>query len=135
MSGVKRINPESLRIPTKAYSQGIIIPLGEAELMFVTGQLSQDIDGNVIAPGDTESQTRVVFSRIEEILRDGGMTMSNVIKLQIFMKDISDAKVVSAIRDEIFQDSKPVSTLVEVTGFVKADCMIEIEVTAYKGNS
>ena len=130
---IKRINPKSLRVPTKAYSQGIVISLGEAELMFVTGQLSQDIDGNVVAPGDTEAQTRVVFSRIAEILREGGMIMDNVVKLQIFIKDIGEVKIVSAIRDEIFQNSKPVSTLVEVTGFVKEGCMIEIEVTAYKG--
>jgi len=39
MNKIKRVNPESLRIPTKSYSQGILIPLGNAELMFVTGQL------------------------------------------------------------------------------------------------
>ena len=132
MNKIKNINPESLRIPTKAYSYGVIVPCGDTELLFVTGQLSQDVDGNVVAPGDIEAQTKVVFSRIGEILKDAGMTTDNVVKVQIFIKDISESKKVSTIRDEIFHDSKPASTLVEVSGFVKEDCMIEIEVTAAK---
>jgi len=97
----------------------------------VTGQLSQDADGNVLAPNDTEAQTKVIFSRIEEILKEGGMTMDDVIKIQIFIKDIKESKLVSALRDKIFKDAKPVSTLIEVSGFVKEDCTIEIEATAY----
>ena len=134
MKNVKKINPKSLRIPTKAYSQGIVIPLGDAELMYVTGQLSQDADGNVVAPNDTEAQAKVVFSRIEEILKVGGMTMDNVVKIQIFIKDITESKLVSVLRDEVFKNAKPVSTLVEISGFIKEDCTIEIETTAYKAH-
>jgi 2-iminobutanoate/2-iminopropanoate deaminase len=134
MNEIKRVNPESLQIPTKSYSQGIVIPLGNAELMFVTGQLAQDIDGNIVDPNNTEEQTKVVFSRIGKILEEAGMTFDNVVKAQIFIKDISESKIVSAIRDEIFKNSKPASTLVEVSGFVKEGCMIEIEVTALKLN-
>ena len=61
MVGIKRINPESLRVPTKSYSQGVLVPCG-SDILFVTGQLPQDIDGNVVAPGDVEKQVRVVFS-------------------------------------------------------------------------
>jgi len=132
MNGIKKINPKLLKIPTRAYSQGIVIPLGNAELMYVTGQLSQDADGNVVAPNNTEEQTKVVFSRIKEILREGEMTFDDVVKIQIFIKDIKESKIVSALRDEIFKDAKPASTLVEVSGFIKEGCMIEIEVTAYK---
>jgi enamine deaminase RidA (YjgF/YER057c/UK114 family) len=50
----QKINPTSLRIPTKAYSQGILVPCGETELLFITGQLPQDIDGNIVCTGDIE---------------------------------------------------------------------------------
>jgi len=132
MKEIKKINPESLKIPTKSYSQGIVIPIGDTELMFVTGQLAQDVDGNVISPNDIEEQTKIVFSRIETILKEANMTFDNVIKAQIFIKDISKSKIVSVIRDDVFKNSKPVSTLVEVSGFVKEGCCIEIEVTAVK---
>lgn len=54
MNKIIKINPESLRVPTKSYSQGIVIPLGYGELMFVTGQLAQDAEGNVISPDNIE---------------------------------------------------------------------------------
>ena len=129
MGKIKRVNPESLRIPTKCYSQGIFVP-GGSDLLFVTGQLPQDIDGNVVAPGDVEKQVRVVFSRISVILEEGGMSMDDVVKVGIFVKDIGDSKVVSRVRDELFGNSKPASTLVEVSGFVKDGCCVEIDVVA-----
>jgi len=132
MDKIKRLNPESLRIPTKSYSQGVLVPLGNSKLLFVTGQLPQDIDGNVVAPNDVKVQTEVVFSRISTILQEGGMTMDDVVKVQIFVKDINDSKIISEIRDEIFKNSKPASTLVEVSNFVKDGCCVEIEVTAAK---
>lgn len=60
----RKINPISLRIPTKAYSQGILVPCGETDLLFITGQLPQDIDGNILYTGDMEKQTHLVFFRL-----------------------------------------------------------------------
>lgn len=40
---IKRINPESLRIPTKSYSQGVLVPCGDSDILFVTGQLPQEM--------------------------------------------------------------------------------------------
>lgn len=127
---VKKINPVALRIPTKAYSQAVQIEMGNARLLFVTGQLPQDIDGNVVAPGDMQKQTEVVFSRIETILHEAGMSFDDVVKMQIFVKDIKQSKIVSNLRDIHMKKSCPASTLVEVSGFVKDDCLVEIEVTA-----
>ena len=132
MKKVTEVNPESLRRPTKAYSNGLLIPLGDAELLFVTGQIAQDIDGNVVAPGDIKVQTELVFSRIKDILQEAGMTMDNVVKAQIFLTNINDAPIVSKIRDEVFKTSRPVSTLLGVSNLVKDGCCVEIEVTAIK---
>ncbi|NND64559.1 MAG: RidA family protein [Gammaproteobacteria bacterium] len=128
----KNINPISLRIPTKAYSQGVIIPCGDTNLLFVTGQLPQNIDGKIIHVGDPEAQTRLVFSRIADILQEASMSFDDVVKLQIYVKNISYAKTVSAVRNELFSTSKPASTLVEVSGFVKDDCCLEIDAVAAK---
>jgi len=130
MKKIKRINPEALRIPTKCYSQGVVVPCGESDLMFVTGQLPQDVDGNVVSEGDIGAQTRLVFFRISSILEEGGFSLDDVVKVGIFVKDIGDSKVVSKVRDEVLRNSKPASTLVEVSNFVKDGCSIEIEVVA-----
>ena len=128
----KNINPTSLRIPTKAYSQGVIVPCGDTNLLFVTGQLPQDIKGNIIHMGNPEEQTRLVFERIWIILQEAGMSFDDVVKLQIYVKDITHAKIVSSIRDKLFNISKPASTLVEVSGFVKDNCYLEIDIVVAK---
>jgi len=126
----KKINPVALRIPTKAYSQAIQIALGNAKLLFVTGQLPQDAEGNVVAPGDMQKQAEVVFSRIKVILNEAGMGFDDVVKMQIFVKDMKQSKIISNLRDVYMKNSCPASTLVEVSGFVKDGCLLEIEVIA-----
>jgi len=132
MTKLRMVNPKSLRIPTKSYSQGIVIPLGVADLMFVTGQVAQDLEGNVIAPNNALEQTKVIYARIADVLEEAGMTVENVVKAQIFLTNIKDAPIVSKVRDEIFKAAKPVSTLVEVKNLVKRGCCVEIEVTAVR---
>lgn len=127
-----KINPVSLRIPTKAYSQGVLVPCGDSNLLFITGQLPQNIDGDIVHLDDLEAQVRIVFSRISEILGEAGMSFDDVVKLQIYVKDISYAKTVSSVRNELFSVSKPASTLVEVSGFVKEGCCLEIDAVAAK---
>ncbi len=128
----KKVNPVSLRIPTKAYSQGVLVPCGQSNLLFITGQLPQNIDGEIIHQGNVDEQVRLVFSRISEILKEASMSFDDVVKLQIYVRDITYAKTVSSIRDELFATSKPTSTLVEVSGFVKEGCSIEIDAVAAK---
>lgn len=127
---IRKINPSSMKQPTKSYSNGILVPLGSADLMFVTGQVAQDTEGQVISPDDAETQTRYVFDRIADILRDADMSLDDVVKAQIFVTDMQDAPKVSKIRDEVFINSKPVSTLLEVNQLVKPGCCVEIEVIA-----
>lgn len=135
MNALEFINPVSLRVPTKSYSNGILLHLGEVDLMFVTGQLSQDAQGNVLHPNDADGQARQIFSRIDTILREGGMSLDNVVKAQIFVTAIADAPVVSKVRDEVFKVSRPVSTLLEVGAMVKSDCCVEIEVIAARSSA
>ncbi|GHT51818.1 hypothetical protein AGMMS49982_10300 [Bacteroidia bacterium] len=132
MNEISKINPVSMKQPTKAYSNGILVPLGNANMLFVTGQVAQDNNGNVVAPNDFTAQTRFIFEHIGEILKDADMTFDDVVKAQIFVTDMGQSSKVSAIRDEFFANSKPASTLVEINKLVKAECCVEIEVIAVK---
>lgn len=130
MNIIDFINPVSLRVPTKSYSNGVLLHLGQVDMMFVTGQLSQDASGGVLHPNDPEGQARVIFGRIDAILQEGGMSLDNVVKAQIFVTNIKDAPLISKIRDEVFNVSRPASTLLEVGAMVKQECCVEIEVIA-----
>lgn len=129
---IKKINPTSMKQPNKAYSNGILVDLDNAQILFVTGQLAQDDQGNVVAPFDYEEQTKFIFGQLGKILNASEMSFDDVVKAQIFVKDIHNSSKISAIRDEYFKNSKPASTMVEVGGFVKDGCCVEIEIIAVK---
>ena len=115
-----------------AYSHGIQIDIGNnREMIFVTGQIAQDSNGNVVCE-DIEGQTEYVFNCIQKILKEADSSLDDVVKTQIFLTDINDFSKVSPIRNKYFANSKPVSTLVEVNSLVKKGCKIEIEVIAIR---
>lgn len=132
MNNISKINPVSMKQPTKAYSNGILVPIGNANLLFVTGQVAQDDNGQVVSPNDFAEQTRFIFNQIGKILKDADMTFDDVVKAQIFVTDMGQSSKVSAIRDEFFANSKPASTMVEINKLVKPECCVEIEVIAVK---
>jgi len=131
MNQVTKINSATMKQPTRAYSNGIFVPR-DADLLFVTGQLAQDSEGKVVAPNNMEGQTRFVFEQIGRILEAAGMSYDNIVKLTIFVLDMKNAGCISKIRDEFCVNSKPASSMVGVSGFIKDECVIEIEAFAAK---
>ncbi len=127
-----KINPSTLKIPTKAYSQTMLVPCGETRLLFISGQLPQDKSGTIQHEGDIGKQTKFVFENIFRILVDAKMGYEDVVKLQIFIKNPEDVSIVSRIRDEFFLEIRPASTLVVVSGFAREGSGIEIDVVAAK---
>lgn len=124
-----KLSPASFTPTMGAYSHGLKVDPDGGAWIFVTGQIAMDANGNVVSE-DIEVQTRFVFENIKTILKEGGATMDDVVKAQIFLTDISDFSKVSPIRNEYFANSEPVSTLVQVGALVKQGCKIEIEVIA-----
>lgn len=103
-------------------------------MIFVSGQLAMDAEGNPVAPDDISAQTRYIFENIKTILMNAGAVLEDVVKVQIFLTDISTFPQVSAVRNEYLENIKPVSTLVEISHTVKEGCDVEIEVTAITDN-
>lgn len=129
-----RINPENFTKTVGAYSQGLKVDIGDKAMVFVSGQLAMDMDGNPVAPGDIGAQTRFIFENLKRILAEAGATLEDVVKVQIFVTDITKFPQVSAVRNEYLGAIKPVSTLLEISRTIKEGCDIEIEVTAIMDN-
>lgn len=115
-----------------SYSHGYSIEIGDAKIIFTTGQIALDKNGQVVAPGDIEKQTEFVFESLQRILEEDGASLDDVVKATIFVTDINDFSKISPIRNKYFKNSEPASTLVEVSKLVKAGCKIEVEVIAVK---
>src|SRR3989338_10995353 len=128
----QQLNPKDFTQIMGAYSHGLKVDVGDSKMIFVTGQIAMDKDGNAVAPNDIVKQTEFVFQNLQKILQEGGASLDDVVKTVIYVTDISKFKDISAVRNKYFVNSKPVSTLVEISKTVKEGCDIEIEVIAIK---
>lgn len=126
---IENIKPKGY-VMKGVYTPAKKIDLGDSYLIFVSGVQAHAGEVNEVVTEDIAEQTRLVFEEINDILKQAGATLDNVVKAVIYLKDIEDFKIVSPIRAEYFKNSMPVSTMVEVGGFVRKGSKIEIEVTA-----
>lgn len=123
------INPSAVRRPFGNYSHGLLVPEG-AQLLVTSGQLGIGADDNV--PESVEEQAVLCFEAIDAILREGGMGFEDVIRIAAFVTKREDFPVYMAVRDRYVKPPLPVSTLIIVSGFTRAEFLVEVEVTAAK---
>ena len=96
----------------------------------VAGTTAVDAEGQVVGSGDISKQTDYIFNKIRNALNHAGSKMSDVIRTRMYLTDINDWEAVARVHGDIFSDIKPVSTLVEVSGLIDKELLIEIEVSA-----
>jgi 2-iminobutanoate/2-iminopropanoate deaminase len=126
----KIIYPPGFAAARGAYSPGILLETGDTRLLFATGQLAVDPEGNVVAPGDATVQTEYVFQLIGEILAASGMTFDDVVRAQTYLTNMDDFPKFSAVRNRYLGTALAASTLLEVKSLARPGCCVEIEVTA-----
>lgn len=120
-------NPPSVRRPFGHYNHGLLVPAG-ASLLVTSGQLGIRPDDTV--PDDVTSQAELCFETIKAILEEAGMTFADVIRISGFVTKREDFAPYMGVRDRYTLDPKPVSTLIIVSGFTRAEFLVEVEVTA-----
>ncbi len=99
------------------------------ELIFVSGQASLDLEGNVVA-GDFETQARRSIENLSLVLRAGGSGLDKLVKVNIYVTDISKFDVVMQLRQEFFTKPYPADTICEVKSLALPELLFEIEAVA-----
>jgi 2-iminobutanoate/2-iminopropanoate deaminase len=106
------------------------------DMLYISGQVARPFEGGSgIVGKDEYEQTRQIFSRIERIIKAAGGTMDDLVKMTIYVVDISKNTEVWRARREFFSGDFPASTLVEVRSLAKPEVLVEIETVAYLGTS
>ena len=96
----------------------------------VAGTTAVDSNGQIVSPGDAGEQTKFIFEKIDKILNEAGSKLSDVIRTRMFVTDINDWEKIAIAHGHIFNEIRPVSTLVEVSKLIDKELLIEIEVSA-----
>ncbi|SHK07096.1 RidA family protein [Chryseobacterium polytrichastri] len=117
----------------KGLSQAVEIPLGHQKMIILSGQIPLNKQGELVGH-DVKTQTIQIFENIKDILETCNASLNDIVKLGIFISDISQIAGYREARDQFINlDNPPASTLVEVKGLFRSDVIIEIEVTAVVG--
>lgn len=121
------INTSKAPAAVGPYSQAIKID----NLIFTSGQIPFDPETNELVGDDIESQTRQVFKNISAVLEEAGVTLDNVVKTMVFLKNMDDFNTVNEIYSEFFTENPPARSAIEAARLPK-DILIEIDVIAVK---
>ena len=128
MSERRFLSPATLS-PPFGYSHVVEVPAGT--IVYISGQVPLDTNGQLVGEDDFEAQTRQVFENLTHALEAAGATWSDVVKLDYFLRDVTQIAAVRAIRDDyVDTEHPPASTLVEVSGLFRPDVLVEIQATA-----
>ena len=100
----------------------------------IAGTTAVDSDGQIIGVGDIGAQTEYIFKKIDNVLKEAGSNMSDVIRTRMYVTDINNWEVVTRIHGNIFSEIKPVSTIVEVSRLIDEELLIEVEISAVVNN-
>ena len=84
----------------------------------------------MIGQGDLRAQTRQVFENLKGALEAAGARLDQIVKLTVFMTDVSGLQVYREVRDSSFTRDPPASSLVQVSRLVRPELLIEIEAVA-----
>ncbi len=108
------------------YSQAI-----EAKpFLFTSGQIPLNEKGELV-DGDIKLQTEQVFKNLIAILAERGLTLNDVVKVTVFLKDMNDFVQMNEVYANFFAEHKPARSTIEVARLPK-DVLVEIEMIAYK---
>ena len=127
------INPPDLPKWTQAFSQVVTVSNAGLLTIYLSGQVSVDQDNNLVGGDDLSKQADQAFKNLELALASVGATTSDVVKLNIYVKNyrFEDAgKIGDALRKAFPHENLPASTWLGVQSLAVEGLLIEIDAIA-----
>jgi reactive intermediate/imine deaminase len=100
------------------------------DVLVISGQAAIDEHGQVIGAGDFDAQAEQVFTNLQRVLEAGGSSLENVIKVTIYLTDMSNFPKIVELRGNWFTPPYPADTIVQVVALALPELEIEIEAIA-----
>ena len=131
-SNVRLSNPPGIHKPV-GYSH--VAEVRSGKLIYISGQVALDANGNLVGKDDFAAQARQVFANLKAALESAGAGFKDVVKLNYYCANSIDPAVhlpqIREIRDGLLNTAAPpVSTFVVVHRLVRPEWLIEVEAVA-----
>ena len=113
---------------------GAIGPYSQANVaggfLFTAGQIPLDPQTMAIVGVTAAEQAQQALLNAKAIVEAGGMTLDNVVKVTVFIRDMGEFANINQVYATFFSDNPPARSVVEVSRLPK-DVLVEIEMVAY----
>ena len=107
------------------YSAGI----RSGQLVFTAGQLGIAPQTGELVSGGIEAETRQALTNLKHVLEAAGLSLSEVVKTTVFLRDINDFAAMNGMYAEFFTQNPPARSAVQVAALPKGGA-VEIEAVA-----
>jgi reactive intermediate/imine deaminase len=127
MSRLERLRlTEQLPQPISHYTDAVVAD----GWIWISGVLALDKDGVLVGGDDVIAQAERIHEILEAVLRKARAGFEDVVKVTVYLLRIEDRAAVNTVRKRFFGESRPASTLVEVSAFVVPGALVEIDAVA-----
>jgi 2-iminobutanoate/2-iminopropanoate deaminase len=128
----RNIQPESLhqRKVDGLVLYSHVVSVEPKRLIFISGQLARDRNGDIVGAGDMRVQLRKVLENLSDALQSAGASLSDLVRTNTYVTDIDEYFKHVDVRMEFYQHAMPTSTTVEVRRLAQPELMIEIDAIA-----
>lgn len=126
----EHINPDGVNKP-KTYSQ--VVKVNGGTMIFTSGIVADDPNGNIIGKGDLKAQVKQAFENLKIVLAAAGAEFKDVVKMTYYVVNYKPEQIpmIREVRAGYLPaENPPASTLVGVAALFNADVLIEIEAVA-----
>jgi reactive intermediate/imine deaminase len=126
MADREEIRVPELGTPISHYTDAVRV----GDLLFVSGCVPTDANGDVVGGDDVAAQARQTFENIGRILAAAGASFADVARVTVYLTDVDDRPLINPVRQEFFGETRPASTLIEVSRLAIPGIKIEVEAVA-----
>ncbi len=131
LNPIERFSSGSSWESTVGYSRAV----RTGALVFIAGTTATGPDGELIAPDDAYGQTRQALTNVAVALGQAGASVRDVVQTRLYVRDIGCWEEVGRAHAEVFDEVRPVSTMVEVSRLIDSRMLVEVEALAVVDDS
>lgn len=114
--------------PAGPYSPGV----RANGMVFLSGQIGIDPQTGKLVEGGIQAETARVLENLKTVLEGAGLTLDDVVKTTVFLKDLGDFGQMNEIYAKYFGANPPARSTIQVARMPR-DCSIEVEAIAVSG--